>query len=87
MLTELDATIVAAALDSARAERARAAEEMRRSATLLRQGWVTRPRVDNARATLASADANVRAAGFQARNAVVTAPGPGIVLSRMVEPG
>lgn len=87
LLAALDPTTVAASVSSARAERDRAAAEYDRSAKLLKQGWVTRPRVDNARATLAVAQANVRAAEFQSRNATIVAPGPGVVLARLTDAG
>ncbi len=87
LLAALDTTSVAADLASARAERDRAAAEYARSEKLLAEGWVTRPRVETARATLAAAEARVRAAGFQSANAAIVAPGAGRVLSRSAEPG
>lgn len=87
LLAALDATTTSADLASARAERERAAAEYARSSALLEQGWVTKPRVESARAALQAADARVRAAGFQTRNAVIAAPGPGVVLARLAEPG
>ena len=87
LLAALDATTVAASVAAARAERDRAAAEYARSAKLLKQGWVTRPRVDNARATLAAAEANVRSTGFQSRNAAIVSPGAGVVLARLSEAG
>ena len=87
LLAALDPTTVAADVATARAERDRAAAEYTRSAKLLEQGWVTRPRVDNARATLAAAQANLRSAGFQSRNAVIVSPGAGVVLARLTEAG
>jgi RND family efflux transporter MFP subunit len=87
LLAALDATTVAASASAARAERDRAAAEYARSAKLFEQGWVTRPRVDNARATLAAAEANVRSAGFQSRNAAIVAPGAGVVLARLTDAG
>jgi RND family efflux transporter MFP subunit len=87
LLAALDSTTVAASVSAARAERDRAAAEYARSAKLLEQGWVTRPRVDNARATLAAAEANVRSAGFQSRNAAIVSPGSGVVLSRLTDAG
>ena len=87
VLAALDTTTVVADLSSARAERERAAAEYTRSAKLFEQGWVTRPRVESAKATLAAADARVRATGFQTNNAVIVAPGPGRILSRVAEPG
>ena len=87
LLAALDSTTVAASVSSARAERDRAAAEYARSTQLLEQGWVTRPRVDNARATLAAAEANVRSAGFQSRNAAIVSPGAGTVLARLADAG
>ena len=87
LLAALDTTTVGADLASARAERERAAAEYARSSKLLDQGWVTRPRVENALASLKAADARVRTAGFQTGNAVIVAPGPGTVLARLAEPG
>jgi RND family efflux transporter MFP subunit len=87
LLAALDSTTVGATVSAARAERDRAAAEYARSAKLLEQGWVTRPRVDNARATLAAAEANVRSAGFQSRNAAIVAPGAGVVLARLTDAG
>lgn len=87
LLAALDSTTVAASVSSARAERDRAAAEYARSTKLLEQGWVTRPRVDNARATLAAAEANVRSAGFQSRNAAIVSPGSGTVLARLADAG
>ena len=87
MLAALDMTTVGADLSAARAERERAAAEYARSTKLFEQGWITRPRLDGAKATLASADARVRASGFQSNNAVIVAPGPGRILARLAEPG
>ena len=87
LLAALDTTTVAAELTRARAERTRAAAEYQRSETLIAQGWITRPRLDNAKAALEAADAQVRAAGFQAANATIVAPGSGTVLARLAEPG
>ncbi len=87
LLAALDATTVGATVSAARAERDRAAAEYARSAKLLEQGWVTRPRVDNAKAALLAAEANVRSAGFQSRNAAIVAPGSGVVLARLADAG
>lgn len=87
MLAALDATTTGSSLAAARAERVRAASEYRRSAGLLEKGWVTRPRVESAEAALRAAEANERAMGFQSANARILAPGPGVILSRLAEPG
>ncbi len=87
LLAALDTTTVAADLARAQAERIRAAAEYQRADTLLKQGWITRPRFDTAKANLDAAEANVRATSFQRGNAVVVAPGGGVVLARLAEPG
>lgn len=87
MLAALDTTAVAADVARIAAERTRAAAEYQRSAGLLDKGWVTRPRVESARAALGAADAQLSAARFQASAARIVAPGPGTVLARLVEPG
>lgn len=87
VLAALDSTTVGADLAAARAERERAAAEYARASRLLADGWVTRPRVESAKATLEAAEARVRASGFQQNNATIAAPGPGTVLSRLAEPG
>ena len=87
LLAALDSTTVMSAVSTARAERDRAAAEYVRSARLLEQGWVTRPRVDTAKAVLAAAEASVRSTQFQSRNAAIVAPGAGVVLARLSEPG
>ncbi len=87
LLASLDTTTVSADLARAQAERVRAAAEYRRSSSLMAQGWITRPRLENAQASLQAADANVSAAQFQRSNATITAPGNGIVLARLAEPG
>lgn len=87
VLAALDTTTVAADLTRARAERERAAAEFRRTSNLMAQGWITRLRFENAQASLQAADASVSAARFQAANATIVAPGDGVVLARLAEPG
>ena len=87
LLAALDTTTVGADLARAQAERDRAAAEYRRSSNLMAQGWITRPRLENAKASLAAAEASVNAAGFQRNNATIVAPGAGRVLARLAEPG
>lgn len=87
VLAALDTTTVAADLARAQAERDRAAAEYKRSSTLIAQGWITRPRLENAKASLEAAEAQVRAARFQASTAAIVAPGHGTVLARLAEPG
>lgn len=87
LLAALDTTVVQSDLATARAERDRAAAEYARSSKLFADGWITKPRLESARATLAAADARVRATGFQTSNAVIVAPAPGRILARQAEPG
>lgn len=87
LLAGLDTTTVAADLARASAERDRAVAEYRRSAQLMDKGWITRPRMDNAKASLQAAEAAVSASRFQAANATIVAPGSGTVLARLAEPG
>lgn len=87
LLAALDATTTASALASAEAERNRASREYSRSRELFTQGWVARPRVDSAEAAVRVAEANVRAALFQASNSRIIAPGGGIIIARLAEPG
>ena len=87
LLAALDPATVAADSATARAELQRARLELQRSETLFAKGWVTRPRVDNARAAFEAAQARVSAAGFQQSNARIVAPGDGVILARLAEPG
>jgi len=87
VLARLDITALGAAQASARAEVVRAAADMKRAEDLFSKGWVTAPRVEQARASMAAAQARQRAAGFDVALAVLRAPAAGIVLSRPGEPG
>ncbi|QJQ31190.1 efflux RND transporter periplasmic adaptor subunit [Sphingomonas lacunae] len=87
LLAALDPTTTAATLASAEAERARAAREYARSSELFEKGWVARPRVDSAEAAVRVAEANVRSAQFQLSNSRIVAPGSGIIIARLAEPG
>jgi RND family efflux transporter MFP subunit len=86
-LATLDTTIVGSDLARAVAEQNRATNEYRRSVTLAEQGWVTKARVESAKATLVVAQTQVRTANFQLAAATVVAPGPGMVMARLAEPG
>lgn len=87
LLARLDATALDAAGQSARAEVVRARADLARSEDLFAKGWVTAPRVEQARATLAAAQARARSAGFDSALAVLKAPAAGVVLARPAEPG
>lgn len=87
MLARLDPTSLAAADSSARAEADRADADYRRVAALFKQGWVTAPRVETARASAAAARARVEQSGFDVGLATIRAPSTGVVLRRPAEPG
>lgn len=86
LLAALDTTTVNAQLDAARAEQLRTAAELKRSAALFAQGWVTKARLDNARAAHDSAIAASRVRQFTTETARIVAPGNGVVLARLTEP-
>ena len=86
LLAALNADQVAAALVSAQAEQRRAAAEYQRSVALRQQGWITELRLENARAALDAAKANVRARDFAAQTARIIAPSDGVVQARLAEP-
>lgn len=87
VLARLDVTSLGAAQGSALAEVTRAEAEVKRTEALFAKGWVTAARVEQARATLAAAQARARATGFDLALAVLRAPTAGVVLSRPAEPG
>lgn len=87
VLARLDTTSLGAAQGSAAAEVTRAEAEVKRTEALFAKGWVTAPRVEQARATLAAAQARMRATGFDLALAVLRAPTSGVVLARPAEPG
>jgi RND family efflux transporter MFP subunit len=86
MLATLDTTNVDAQLDAANAEQARAASELNRSTKLFKQGWVTRTRVDNARAAYRAAVSASRVRQFATSTARIAAPSGGVILARSAEP-
>ncbi|MEY2884478.1 MAG: hypothetical protein RL490_2202 [Pseudomonadota bacterium] len=87
VLARLDPTSLDAAVVSARAEAARAEADYRRLEGLFAKGWVTAPRVETARATAAAARARVAQSGFDLGLATIHAPSAGTVLRRPAEPG
>jgi multidrug efflux pump subunit AcrA (membrane-fusion protein) len=68
------------------AEQVRADAELKRSSILLKDGWVTQPRVDSARAAADAARATVKARRFATDTARILAPSSGVVLARAAEP-
>jgi len=87
VLARLDVTALDANQVSAQAEVVRARSDLARLEDLFKKGWVTAPRVEQARATMAAAQARLRSAGFDVGLAVLRAPSAGVVLSRPGEPG
>ena len=86
LLAALDTTIVSAQLAAAGAEQVRTGQELQRSQALLKQGWVTKARVDNAKAAYDSAVAASRVRRFASDTAQIYAPSGGVILARSVEP-
>lgn len=86
LLAALDTTIVSAQLAAAGAEQVRTGQELQRSQALLKQGWVTKARVDNAKAAYESAVAASRVRRFASDTAQIYAPSGGVILARTVEP-
>lgn len=86
LLAVLDTTSVEADLAAANAEVVRAEAELKRSSILLKDGWVTQPRVDSARAAAEAARAAVRSRRFASDTARIVAPNNGVILARSAEP-
>lgn len=87
LMAALDTTSVDADLAAAQAELERSNSDLARLETLFEQGWVTRPRLDQAQAAQKSAAAQVSAREFATRTSRIYAPSSGIILSREAEPG
>lgn len=87
VLATLDPTAVDAAVLAADARALQAASELGRQQILLRQGWVSRARVEQAEAAARAAEADRRSARFAQAYATIRAPAAGIVLAREAEPG
>ena len=87
LLARLDTTALGANRASAAAEVVRSRADLKRSEDLFAKGWVTAARVEQARATMAAAEARGRAAGFDVSLATLRAPTAGVVLARPGEPG
>jgi membrane fusion protein (multidrug efflux system) len=87
LLAALDTTNVGADMSVATAERDRAGAEFDRVRALYADGWITKARYEAAEATLKSAGARVRQAGFASSTAQLYAPSSGVVLMRNVQAG
>lgn len=86
LLAKLKTTPVNAELAVAQAQAARAAGELARVRALFQKGWVTKQRLEAAEADARSANAAVQARRFALDTARITAPGGGVILSRLAEP-
>lgn len=87
LLATLDRTAVDANVLAADARAAQAASELARQQALLRQGWVSKARVEQAEAAARAAEADRRSARFAQAYASIRAPVAGIILARPAEPG
>jgi RND family efflux transporter MFP subunit len=87
LLAALDTTNVGADMSVATAERDRVRAEFDRVRALYADGWITKARYEAAEATLKSAEARVRQAGFASSTAQLYAPSSGVVLMRNVQAG
>lgn len=86
-LAQLARDEVDAAVAQARALLDKADRDLERGEALFADEVATREQVENLRTARDVAAAQLRAAEFTARFAVVTAPGDGVVLRRLAEPG
>ncbi|APG63231.1 hypothetical protein LPB140_11040 [Sphingorhabdus lutea] len=87
LLATLDSTNVAADVKAARAEYDRANAEFTRSSTLFKQGWITKPRVEQAQAAMLAAKARMSQAQFAASTSALYAPSNGVIISRSADAG
>lgn len=86
LLALLDTTNVAASLETAAAERDRAAADLQRMKVLFTQGWITKSRLETAEAAARTADATLKTRRFSVETARVIAPAAGVILARQAEP-
>jgi RND family efflux transporter MFP subunit len=86
LLATLSTTPVEAELSVAQAEARRAASDAERLEGLYRQGWVTKPRYEAAKASAQASAAQVTARRFALETAKVIAPSGGVILARLAEP-
>jgi len=87
ILAALDTSTVSADLAAARAELDRAQSEYERIASLYKDGWVTKARLEQSDAATKSAQARVKAAGFTSNTSHIHAPSGGIILTRNIDAG
>lgn len=86
-LARLDLGEIDAAVARARAAVEKARRDVARAVRLRADEVITAQEADNARTALEVAEADLRAAEFNRRHAVVLAPADGRILRRMAEPG
>ena len=92
-LVKLDTQTLKAELDRANAALSLSSENYRRSESLSRRGATAAQSLDEARAALATAEAEVELARFRVEHATITAPFDGVVglkeisIGRYVQPG
>ncbi|MFZ1428221.1 MAG: efflux RND transporter periplasmic adaptor subunit, partial [Geminicoccaceae bacterium] len=92
-LVQLETQTLRAELDRAQAALALSTENYRRSESLSRRGATAAQALDEARAALATAEADVDLARFRIEHATITAPFDGVIglkeisVGRYVEPG
>jgi len=87
LLAALDTTNVGADMSVATAERDRVRAEFDRVRALYADGWITKARFEATEASLKSAEARVRQAGFARNTAQLFASSNGVVLMRNVQAG
>lgn len=87
ILAELTPTEISAATTKATEARAKAARDLERIRTLHADSVVTLMQLQDATTALEVAEQDVRAAQFNNTLSTIRAPGAGVVLQRMAEPG
>lgn len=87
VLAEVALAEVDAQFTQAREQQAKAERDVVRLEDLHGRGLVARQPLDDARTALDVANAQLAAAEFNRQHARITAPGPGVVLRRLAEPG
>lgn len=87
VLARLDTAALDAAVLQSRAQLAQARRDLARAERLVARQLVPTQQRDDARTTVEVADAALRSASYAQRYGLVVAPGNGVVLARLAEPG
>jgi len=87
LLAALDTTSVKADINVANAELERSKSEFDRISTLFKQGWVTKSRLEQSKASYQAAMARVEQANFATDTASLFAPSDGVIIERNIDPG